>query len=46
MDALLSILHAPEALDLTLISLVFLLAGLVQGVAGPGLPTVAAGLLG
>jgi len=46
MDALLSILHAPEALDLTLISLVLLLAGLVQGVAGIGLPTVAVGLLG
>ena len=46
MDALLSILHAHEALDLTLISLVFLLAGLVQGVGGLGLPTVAVGLLG
>lgn len=46
MDALLSILHAHEAFDLTLISLVFLVAGLVQGVAGTGLPTVAAGLLG
>lgn len=46
MDALLSILHAHEAFDLTLISLVFLLAGLVQGVAGLGLPTVAVGLLG
>lgn len=46
MDALLSILHAHEAFDLTLISLVFLLAGLVQGVAGLGLPTVVVGLLG
>ena len=46
MDALLSILHAHEAFDLTLISLVFVLAGLVQAVAGTGLPTVAAGLLG
>lgn len=46
MDALLSILHAHEPVDLTLISLIFLLAGLVRGVVGLGLPTVAVGLLG
>ena len=46
MDAFLSILHAHGAGELALISLVFLLAGLVKGVVGLGLPTVAVGLLG
>jgi uncharacterized membrane protein YfcA len=46
MDALLSILHAHAPLDLALIALVFVLAGLVKGVVGLGLPTVAVGLLG
>ncbi|MGJ7916880.1 sulfite exporter TauE/SafE family protein [Massilia sp. LXY-6] len=46
MDVLLSILHAHGSAELALISLVFLLAGLVRGVVGPGLPTVAVGLLG
>jgi uncharacterized protein len=46
MDALLSILHAHDSAELALISLVFLLAGLVKGVVGLGLPTVAVGLLG
>jgi len=46
MDALLSILHAHAPVDLALISLVFVLAGLVKGVVGLGLPTVAVGLLG
>ncbi|MFC5551629.1 sulfite exporter TauE/SafE family protein [Massilia aerilata] len=46
MDALLSILHAHAPADLALIALVFVLAGLVKGVVGPGLPTLAVGLLG
>jgi uncharacterized membrane protein YfcA len=46
MDVLLSILHAHAPADLALIALVFVLAGLVKGVVGPGLPTVAVGLLG
>jgi uncharacterized membrane protein YfcA len=46
MDALLSILHAHGPLELALIFLVFVLAGLVKGVVGLGLPTVAVGLLG
>jgi uncharacterized membrane protein YfcA len=46
MDALLSILHAHGPRELALISLVFVLAGLVKGVVGLGLPTVAVGLLG
>jgi uncharacterized membrane protein YfcA len=46
MDALLSILHAHAPAELALISLVFALAGLVKGVVGLGLPTVAVGLLG
>lgn len=41
---LLSFLHNPR--DLGLIVAVFLLAGLVKGVVGLGLPTVAVGLLG
>lgn len=41
---LLSFLHNPR--DLALIVAVFLLAGLVKGVVGLGLPTVAVGLLG
>ena len=46
MDALLSILHAHEPAELALIFCVFVLAGLVKGVVGLGLPTVAVGLLG
>jgi uncharacterized membrane protein YfcA len=46
MDALLSILHGYKPLELALIFLVFVLAGLVKGVVGLGLPTVAVGLLG
>ncbi|CAH0130726.1 hypothetical protein SRABI118_00028 [Massilia sp. Bi118] len=46
MDVLLSILHAHAPADLALIALVFVLAGLVKGVVGLGLPTVAVGLLG
>jgi uncharacterized membrane protein YfcA len=46
MDALLSILHAHGTAELALIFLVFVLAGLVKGVVGLGLPTVAVGLLG
>jgi uncharacterized membrane protein YfcA len=46
MDALLSILHGYKPLELALIFCVFVLAGLVKGVVGLGLPTVAVGLLG
>jgi uncharacterized membrane protein YfcA len=46
MDAFLSILHAHEPVELAWIFLVFVLAGLVKGVVGLGLPTVAVGLLG
>ena len=50
MDSFFSILHAlvlgHEPAELALISLVFVLAGLVKGVVGLGLPTVAVGLLG
>ncbi len=46
MDALLSILHAYGTAELAWIFLVFMLAGLVKGVVGLGLPTVAVGLLG
>jgi uncharacterized membrane protein YfcA len=46
MDAFLSILQGHQPIDLALIALVFLLAGLVKGVVGLGLPTVAVGLLG
>lgn len=46
MDALVSILHARAPGELALICLVFVLAGLVKGVVGLGLPTVAVGLLG
>jgi uncharacterized membrane protein YfcA len=46
MDTLLSILHAHGTAELAWISLVFVLAGLVKGVVGLGLPTVAVGLLG
>jgi uncharacterized membrane protein YfcA len=50
MDALfspfLSILHAHEPAELALISGIFVLAGMVKGVVGLGLPTVAVGLLG
>jgi uncharacterized membrane protein YfcA len=46
MDALLSILHAHGTVELALIACVFVLAGLVKGVVGLGLPTVAVGLLG
>ena len=35
-----------QVLSITLISLIFLLAGLVKGVLGMGLPTVAIGILG
>ncbi len=37
---------AADASHLTLIALIFLLAGMVKGVTGMGLPTVAMGLLG
>ncbi len=37
---------ASDALHLALIALIFLLAGMVKGVTGMGLPTVAMGLLG
>jgi uncharacterized membrane protein YfcA len=46
MDALFAILHAHGAAELALISGVFVLAGMVKGVVGLGLPTVAVGLLG